>query len=124
MYDLAGRRLATVGCSYQAQTLCQLTGTNVYFGGKMVKSSGKVVATDRLESVRANSDGERFAYYPYGVERGVSADGREKFGTYVRDSGTWDYADQRYYGVGTGRFDRADPLGLRGANLQSPGSWN
>jgi len=123
MYDFAGRRLATVGCSYQAQTLCWMKGTNVYFGGKMLKSSlGTVVATDRLGSVRANGDGERFAYYPYGEERGSSADGREKFGTYVRDSGSWDYADQRYYGVGTGRFSGPDPS--TGVDAADPASWN
>jgi len=44
------------------------------------------------------------SYYPYGEEKTSTADGREKFGTYFRDSGTQDYADQRYYGVGTGRF--------------------
>src|SRR5262249_32357598 len=125
MYDFAGRRLATVGCSYQAQTLCWMKGTNVYFGGKMLKSSlGTVVATDRLGSGRENGDGERFAYYAYGEERGSSADGREKFGTYVRDSGSWDYADQRYYWVGTGRFDRADPGGMATANPVDPGTWN
>ena len=79
---------------------------NVYFGGKLVKSNGAVVATDRLGSVRANSTGERMTYYPYGEERTSTADGREKFGTYMRDSVTQDYADQRYYGVGTGGSGR------------------
>ena len=62
--------------------------------------------------MRANADGQKFAYYPYGEEKAAGTaipDGREKFGTYVRDSPTVDYADQRYYGVGTGRFNVPDP---------------
>ena len=64
------------------------------------------------------------AYYPYGEERTSTSDNREKFGTYVRDSVGQDYADQRYYGTGTGRFWTADP-GWRGAvNRGNPTSWN
>jgi RHS repeat-associated protein len=81
------------------------------------------VVTDRLGSVRANGNGERFAYYPYGEERGTSANGREKFGTYTRDSSGLDYADQRYYGVGTGRFGTPDPY-KASAGVGDPGSWN
>jgi RHS repeat-associated protein len=73
--------------------------------------------------VRANGNGERFAYYPYGEERGVSAGGREKFGTYVRDGAGQDYADQRYYGVGKGRFNVPDPS-LSSNALVLPGNWN
>src|SRR5205823_5092153 len=79
-------------------------------------------------SVRANSNGEFFSYYPYGEERPQSngtmtADGREKFGTYTRDNPGQDYADQRYYGVGTGRFGTPDP-GSSGSGAGDPGSWN
>ncbi|MBS1856789.1 MAG: hypothetical protein JST11_15580, partial [Acidobacteria bacterium] len=66
----------------------------------------------------------RFAYYPYGEERGTSAEGREKFGTYMRDSSGLDYADQRYYGVGTGRFGTPDRAGLTASIAADPGSWN
>jgi len=50
--------------------------------------------------VRANTQSEKFSYYPYGEERTVTPDGREKFGTYFRDSVGQDYADQRYYNSG------------------------
>src|SRR5271169_6064063 len=80
------------------------TATNVYFGSKLIRSNGLTVATDRLGSARANSNGERMSYYPYGEERTSTADGREKFGTYFRDTTGQDYADQRYYAVGSGRF--------------------
>jgi hypothetical protein len=87
----------TYGISFQ--------GTNLYFGGTLIQSNGETVATDRLGSVRANANGETFAYYPYGMERKlppgntITPDGREKFGTYFRDSEYvvgQDYADQRY----------------------------
>jgi hypothetical protein len=70
------------------------------------------VVTDRLGSVRANSNGERMSYFPYGEERTSMKDGREKFGTYFRDpaaNGGLDYADQRYYARAGGRFLTPDP---------------
>ncbi len=42
------------------------------------------MVTDRLGSVRANSNGETMRYYPYGEERTTTADNREKFKTYTR----------------------------------------
>jgi RHS repeat-associated protein len=64
-------------------------------------------------------------YYPYGEERPVTAatETREKFGTYQRDLTGLDYADQRYYGPGTGRFLTADPYRASGGP-RDPGSWN
>jgi RHS repeat-associated protein len=126
MYGLGGQRLVTVGCSYgsDARPICGVTGNNVYFAGKLVVSKGVPVTTDRLGTVRANANSEQFAYYPYGEERTTTADGRDKFGTYWRDSPGTDYADQRYYNVGTGRFLTPDPLGMKGAKLKAPKSWN
>jgi RHS repeat-associated protein len=98
------------------------TGTRLYFGGKLVKSDGAVVVTDRLGSVRANSSGERMSYYPYGEERTSTANGREKFGTYTRDDATQDYADQRYYTNVHGRFFTPDPS--TGSDPADPNSWN
>jgi YD repeat-containing protein len=85
VYDISGRRLTSVNCHYEGAIdhshvypVCGTTGNNVYFGGKMVVSHGKTVAVDRLGSVRANQEGERFAYYPYGEERGVSGGCRRR----------------------------------------------
>src|SRR6266516_1195087 len=64
------------------------------------------------------------SYDPYGEERTSTADNREKFGTYTRDNPGQDYADQRYYGVGTGRFNVPDPMGSRGADSGNSASWN
>lgn len=33
-------------------------------------------------------------------------------------------SDQRYYGVGTGRFGSPDPLDIKGVRLSKSGSWN
>ncbi len=124
-YGVSGQKLATFATYYVCGTTCVLNATtsyNVYFGGKLVKSKGVVVVTDRLGSVRANSNGEAMRYYPYGEERTSTADNREKFGTYTRDSTTQDYADQRYYGVGMGRFGTPDPTS--GVNPGQPSSWN
>jgi RHS repeat-associated protein len=86
--------------------------------------NGVGVVTDRLGSVRANANGERFSYFPYGEERTSTADGREKFGTYSRDPGGQDYADQRYYSSATGRFNVPDPGGMKTATLTRPSTWN
>ena len=83
------------------------------------------VVTDRLGSVRANGQGEYFAYFPFGNERTTpEVDGRDKFGTYFRDTVGQDYADQRYYGATAGRFWSVDPGGIKKANAGDPMSWN
>jgi RHS repeat-associated protein len=51
------------------------------------------------------------------------ANNRTKFATYHRDDTGIDYADQRYYVPGTGRFRSADPLDAS-ADPGSPSSWN
>ena len=83
-YGIGGQKLATMVCVGPGDGQGCGPAYNVYFGGKLVKSKGAVVATDRLGSVRASSTGDRMTYYPYGEERSSTADGREKFGTYMR----------------------------------------
>jgi RHS repeat-associated protein len=123
-YGITGQRLATVTCVPTGGIpSCFFSGQNVYFGKKLLVSNGVNVVTDRLGSVRANLQGEGFAYYPYGEERTSTVDGRDKFGTYFRDMVGQDYADQRYYGSGTGRFWSADPYGGSG-DASIPLSWN
>jgi RHS repeat-associated protein len=123
-YGIGGQKLMTKQCTLDGNgnPVCSAAAFNTYFGGKLVKSKSVVVATDRLGSVRANSNGEQFRYYPYGEERTSTADNRDKFGTYMRDNPGQDYADQRYYAVGMGRFNVPDPLGI--VKLRKPESWN
>jgi RHS repeat-associated protein len=126
-YGITGQKLATLTCNasnYPAYPTCAITGQNVYFGGKLIVSGGVNVVTDRLGSVRANGQGDSFAYYPYGEERTSTANGLDKFGTYFRDAVGQDYADQRYYASGTGAFLTADPSGMKAANPSIPTSWN
>jgi RHS repeat-associated protein len=91
-----------------------------------VQSKGNTVVTDRLGSVRWSSLGgvTGYIYFPYGEERTITSDDREKFGTYTRDGSGQDYADQRYYGVGTARFWSSDPAGLAAVDLSSGLSLN
>ena len=135
VYGISGQRVASYGCGYQAQdgggSIFQWTlkGYNVYFAGHMIQSNGVSVTTDRLGSVRKNGNSETFKYLPYGEELTSTADGREKFATYLRDSGVsidygLDYADQRYYDRGSGRFLTVDPGGLNAATPSNPASWN
>jgi RHS repeat-associated protein len=123
-YSITGQRLATMDCNNPNGNpipSCWVVGENVYFKQKTLVSNGVYVVTDRLGSVRGNTQGESMAYYPYGEERTSTVNGRDKFATYFRDGVGQDYADQRYYGSGTGRFWSADQGGIRTAN---PASWN
>jgi RHS repeat-associated protein len=90
----------------------------VYFGSRLMWRGGSAVYTDRLGSVGK--------YFPYGEERPAATGGDgEKFATYFRDGATGlDYAVNRYYDSGTGRFLTADPSGMDTVNLSDPGSWN
>jgi RHS repeat-associated protein len=122
-YGITGQKLVTLTCngsSYPSYPTCEIS-QNAYFGKKLIVSGGVNVVTDRLGSVRANSYGESFAYYPYGEERTSTVDGRDKFGTYFRDMVGQDYADQRYYGSGTGRYWSVDRGPVR---LKDSASWN
>ena len=126
-YGIMGQPLAMVQCdasSFPGYPTCAVAGQNVYFGKRMIVSGGVNVVTDRLGTIRANSQGESFAYYPYGDERTNTVNGRPKFGTYFRDAAGQDYADQRYYGSGTGGFWSADPGGIKTADPTDPGSLN
>jgi len=126
-YGIMGQPLAMVQCdasSFPGYPTCAVAGQNVYFGKRMIVSGGVNVVTDRLGTIRANSQGESFAYYPYGDERTNTVNARPKFGTYFRDAVGQDYADQRYYGSGTGGFWSADPGGIRTASLSRPSSLN
>jgi RHS repeat-associated protein len=127
LYGITGQRLSTYSCSFADQDngdgtfAHQLLSRNLYFGGKLIRSNGVTVATDRLGSVRATANGERMSYYPYGIERTQTPDGREKFGTYFRDE-LGDYADQRTYQAGSGRFLTPDPV--KAGDPADPASWN
>ena len=124
IYGITGQRLVTVDCNYSWQNPlpnCWVVGENVYFGRKLLVSNGVNVVTDRLGSVRANTQGERFAYYPYGEERTSTVDGRDKFATYFRDGVGQDYADQRYYNSSMGRFWTPDPGGIKTADPRRSG---
>jgi RHS repeat-associated protein len=125
-YGINGQKLMTMTCptgNYDTLPLCT-PSFNTYFKGKLLKSKGNVVATDRLGSVRWSATDGVQAYYPYGEERTTTSDNREKFGTYTRDNPGQDYADQRFYGVGTGRFYSPDPGWRTSFNRRIPTSWN
>jgi RHS repeat-associated protein len=91
----------------------------IWFAGKMIYDGGAMYQ-DRLGTNR--SGGARFR--PYGDEITSTGNDRVKFGTYTRDSlSGLDYADQRFYASGYGRFNTADPM-KSSAGANDPGSWN
>ena len=85
-----------------------------------------MVSTDRLGSVRNGGSGGLGyqADYPYGAEYSLTANDREKYATYTRDSVSGlDYAMNRYYFSQWGRFLSPDP-NAGSIALVSPQSWN
>ena len=81
----------------------------------------RVAPSDRLGSDLTSG----LKLMPYGEEiqpPNVPND-RTKFATYHRDASGLDYADQRYYSPGTGRFMTSDPY-LASGGAGSPSSWN
>jgi len=124
-YGVGGQKLGTYQPATDSQfgTRMVLVSTNLYFGGKVIRAQGQAVVTDRLGSVRAGS-GPATRYFPYGEEQQTTAQDRDNFATYYRDSSTGlDYADQRYYGSTMGRFLTPDPYRASGGPA-SPQSWN
>jgi RHS repeat-associated protein len=79
---------------------------------------------DRVGSA-ATVGSQNVSFYPYGEDKGTAgANDNWKFGTYLRDSATGlDYAMNRYYSSGLGRFLTPDSF-WRSARLGTPQSWN
>ena len=110
-YGATGQKLESYSCQYTSGSLgATLEGINTYFAGKMLSEKGVFIATDRLGSVRGDSNGVSMSYYPWGEERGTgTADNRTKFAGYFRDMPGQDYATARYYSAGSGSFWSPDP---------------
>jgi RHS repeat-associated protein len=126
-YTITGQKLLTIDCddaNAKDQPSCWPVGENIYFGKRLLVSNGVYVATDRLGTVRANTQGESYQYYPFGEERSNQPDGRDKFATYFRDGVGQDYAEQRYYNAGAGSFWTVDPGGIKAADPSNPITWN
>jgi RHS repeat-associated protein len=120
-YAPNGQRLGTYSYSIYAPTVITAVNTNAYFGGRLIQAQGNTILTDRLGS--NVSGGKR--YFAYGGEKpSATTNEIEKFTGYFRDSETGlDYAAQRYYQPGTGRFATADPSTVHG-NGSDTNSWN
>jgi RHS repeat-associated protein len=108
----------------------------IYFGGRLLYtlSAGQAVTriySDRLGSTRATETMQPFGggsttrnYYPFGEEITSTSNDQYKFASTYRDSATGlDYALNRYYASGTGRFITADGS-MMNERLKTPSSWN
>jgi RHS repeat-associated protein len=101
----------------------------IYFGGRLLYTARYENSTwtrtgmyvDRLGTVRNGGK----SYYPFGEEIGTpSANNTYKFASTYRDSATGlDYAINRYYASGMGRFLSADPYQASGGPAV-PQNWN
>jgi RHS repeat-associated protein len=95
---------------------------DTYFGRR------RLAPMDRIGSaadVGAYPGQQSISFFPYGQDKGTAgANDNWKFATYWRDSATGlDYAMNRYYSSGLGRFLSADPYTASGGPAV-PQSWN
>ena len=101
-YGITGQRLTTVTCSAvwnTVSTTCSVSGQSAYFRGKMLESNGVTVVTDRLGSVRANTQG------------GISPTTRT--GKSERAIRTGEISGARTSGIPTGRTTRTSDITMR-----------
>ncbi len=116
---------------FNCLSTCTLIYNRIYFGGMVLGTDGTTVNgtalsalgdsftwTDRLGSAQST--------YPYGADIGSYPAGADAvdFATYTKEGSTGlEYAMNRYYSSGLGRFTTPDPLG--GTALpKNPQTWN
>ena len=122
-YGVTGQKMGNYRLSADLNGLyLTATGYNVWFGSRLVR---KVGSDGTASIVRADRLGSFGKYFAYGEQRGTgTADNTEKFATYYRDGDTGlDYAVNRYYSSGWGRFVSPDPYRPSGGPVD-PRSWN
>ena len=98
----------------------------IYFGGLLLGTTKAYVGGE--ESTITDRLGSKHQTYAYGTDvpnqtsQGDSS--AVDFATYLSDPGTgFQYANERWYTAGYGRFLRADPYG-GSAQIESPETWN
>jgi RHS repeat-associated protein len=126
-YGPNGKLLTVVQVSFNP-TAPYVTATTlsnrIYFGKTLLGTTNGHVNTDsslikdRLGSVQPS--------YAYGTDTGSGQQTSpgDDFATYMKDSSTgFEYAMNRYYSTGYGRFLTVDPFG-GSASADEPGTWN
>ena len=115
-WSVTGQKLATYNVTQYGATLyATQSGTNYYFGAKLIKNASGWVYSNRLGSIGT--------FFPYGQERpSATTNNTEKFTGYFRDAETGnDYAVNRYTSPGYGRFVTPDRMT---GDPADPASWN
>ena len=114
LYGLDGKQLGTYVTSFY-------TNTAVAMAPVLLDSVGTLTVYSRGKKAGAGTPGVLVAFkqdrlgstvktYPYGEEKVANEMDDWKFATYLRDTATnLDYADQRFYASGQGRFMTPDP---------------
>jgi RHS repeat-associated protein len=138
-YGIDGKREATYKVTSNAPTglnsyRAALVGTAqdvlVYFWGETIQegSYGSTLALSYVTADRLGSMPGGAKLDPYGQEISATANDKIKFATYLRDGESGiDYAMNRLYAAGRGRFLSADPYRVNNSgpgDPGAPGSWN
>ena len=117
-----GGRLLTILQLWAGTT--SLVANRMYFGGLLLGSAGPGVWND--VSTMTDRLGTAVTGYPYGTDIGSTSASNDQpdFATYTKDATTgFEYANQRYYSAGLGRFISLDRK-TSSAALGVPSSWN
>ena len=101
-----------------------LVANRMYFGGLLLGSAGPGVWND--VSTMTDRLGTAVTGYPYGTDIGSTSASNDQpdFATYTKDATTgFEYANQRYYSAGLGRFLTVDRSN-KNVTLLNPYTWN
>jgi RHS repeat-associated protein len=112
---VGGMRVGTYTADLATAGVFSIVKEDLYLSGRRLAPSDRL-GSDLSGGVKLLPYGEDIASPPVGNDR-------TKFATYMRDASGLDYADQRYYSQGSGRFMTSDPYVASGGPA-SPNSWN
>ncbi len=116
---------------FNCLSTCTLIYNRIYFGGMALGTDGTTVNGTTLSALGdtftwTDRLGSAHSTYPYGADIGSYPAGADAvdFATYTKEGSTGlEYAMNRYYSGGLGRFMSADPYGGSG-HVENPASWN
>jgi RHS repeat-associated protein len=124
-YGVDGRLLSTFKATVSGSSYSlALVSNRVYFGGVLIGQAGLTAQLDA--STLQDRLGTSNAGYPYGTDQAgpPTTDDSLDFATYSRDVNSGlEYAMNRYYSAGYGRFLTVDRFG-GSARAGNPTSWN
>jgi RHS repeat-associated protein len=134
-YGVKGQKIGSYNATFSgygigATITWAQAGIQVFFKGRMIQRTQLSGGFGTLTTVQQDLRASIGKYFPYGEEETTppGQNDQVKFATYTRDAVSGlDYAMNRYYELGGGRFTSADPYQAKSGGSEDPavpGGWN